>query len=176
MAAGSKRIPEPTHLVVHPANPTPLVSIIEELHGSRGSTNGGWVNVLPRIPTDVPIPATPGPFAVFSKRGPAVPMASWVVELPRSAGRTAGGVVLPPTVEIGLQHAAARRVAEMLGPIPDGFRVTQDHARRGLVLEAQSVNEVDVETTVDWLLQCLGGLCRVESHGDFDAVVYRRPA
>ena len=37
----------------------------------------GWINVNPEIPDDVDVPTTPGVLAVFSKRGPAVPLGTW---------------------------------------------------------------------------------------------------
>lgn len=55
----------------------------------------GWTNIVPEIPPDVPLPPTPGPLAVFSKRGPIVPMATIMTARHRDPA------------QLGIQHGAA---------------------------------------------------------------------
>jgi hypothetical protein len=189
MSNGTKRVPDPVYLVVDPGDLGLLIEEIDAMSApnSGHEVSGGWVNLLPRIPEDVALPATPGPFAVFSKRGPAVPMASWVVEAPKRkragptlAGPTPSGSTLAgPTlgeasVEIGILHPAAGPVRALLQPLPDGFHVTQDHPKRGLVIRSESTSTIDTRETVAWVLASLTELCRVDRRADFDAVVYRR--
>ena len=106
---------------------------------------GGWTNVVPEIPEDVPLPPTPGPLAVFSKRGPVVPMAT----ITAPSGRQPG--------QVGFQHGAAAKVARRLGELPPGARLVQDHARRGLVVSL--TEEVDAPALVDWVLAALAEVC-----------------
>lgn len=179
MSNGTKRVPDPVYLVVDPGDLGLLIGEIDAMGtpNSGHEVSGGWVNLLPRIPEDVALPPTPGPFAVFSKRGPAVPMASWVVEAPKRkrAGPTLSGPTLgEASVEIGILHPAAGPVRALLQPLPDGFRVTQDHPKRGLVIRSESTSTIDTRETVAWVLASLTELCRVDRRADFDAVVYRR--
>lgn len=130
------------------------------------AAGAGWVNVWPEIPVDVEVPATPGVLAVFSKRGPAVPMGTWTA--PSDDGRRA------EPAQVGIQHAVGGPAVPALadGParLPAGWRVLQDHPRRGLVvLPDPGASEADV---VDWLLRALGLLCRVPQTGRFQVAVY----
>lgn len=122
----------------------------------------GWINLMPEIPTEVPVPATPNALAVFSKRGPVVPLGTWTAP---SAARS--GVVLP--AEIGIQHGAAMRAADALadtpGAVPSGWVAVSDHPRRGLVVRA-----ADVASTLDqarWLLDALAAICIPPTTGHF---------
>lgn len=93
-------------------------------------TSGGWVNVVPELPKGTEVPATPSSLAVFSKRGPAVPLATWT---PEASGRRAE----PATV--GVQHgvgsALAKRLSGTAAEVPDTWRVVGDHPKRGLVVQ-----------------------------------------
>jgi len=126
----------------------------------------GWINVLPEIPEDVPVPPTPSAFAVFSKRGPVVPMATWTAP-------TKGGRRSEPT-QVGVQHGTARPVAKRLvgtpAEIPSGWRRLTDHARRGLVvLPPVGAEPLAIAT---WIFAVLQELCIPPHTTFFEAFVY----
>ena len=91
------------------------------------ATHRGWINLLPAVPADEE-PPPPSPLvAVFSSDIHVVPVCTWV------AGKAGRHGVRPDSV--GVQHAtgprAIRRLASVGVPLPDGWRWTQDHPRRG---------------------------------------------
>lgn len=148
------------HFVVDPTGPAPLIEAIADSERS----GGGWLNVSPRIPPEVDIPPTPGPLAVFSKRGPAVPMATWVASHTKKSGR-----LMP--AELGLVHPAAKQIIPILErEVPVGLTITQDHAKRGLVATVDA--ESSIPDVVDWMLAALDQLCPLPTLGDFDVVKY----
>ena len=75
---------------------------------------------------------------------------------------------------VGLQHASGPRVAWRLRdlglPVPEGWRVTQDHPRRGLVAEVPA--DADNRAVIDWLLRSAAAVCQVESTGRWEAAVH----
>ncbi|HEV3354643.1 MAG TPA: hypothetical protein VG076_17070 [Acidimicrobiales bacterium] len=101
----------------------------------------GWINLSPALDEDEePPPPRSSTFGLFSGRGPDVPLCTW----------------LPgPPVQIGIQHGAGAKAVEVLRnlsqPVPDGWRVTQDHSRRGLVVIVP--NDTPDTETLDWLLK-----------------------
>jgi hypothetical protein len=100
----------------------------------------GWINLSPAIDEDEEPPPRSGMFGLFGGRGPDVPLCTW----------------LPgPPVQIGIQHAAGPKAKEVLKnlaePVPDGWRVTQDHSKRGLVVVPP--DGVPDEQVLDWLLR-----------------------
>ena len=109
-------------------------------------SGSGWINLRPVVdPEDEPEP--PGLFAIFGGSPHKVPLATW---MPGRAREEAD----PPETTVGLQHAAgprvARRLAEAGLPLPDGWRVTQDHPRRGLVAKVPPGDEAAV---LAWMLR-----------------------
>jgi hypothetical protein len=100
----------------------------------------GWINLSPALDEDEEPPPRSSTFGLFSGRGPDVPLCTW----------------LPgPPVQIGIQHGAGAKAVEVLRnlsqPVPDGWRVTQDHSRRGLVVIVP--NDTPDTETLDWLLK-----------------------
>ena len=100
----------------------------------------GWINLSPAIDEDQELPERSSTFGLFSGRGPDVPLCTWVPG---------------PPVEVGIQHGAGAKAVKVLGelgePVPDGWRVTQDHSRRGLVvIPSEGASD---ETVLDWLLK-----------------------
>jgi hypothetical protein len=75
---------------------------------------------------------------------------------------------------VGLQHASGPRVAWRLRdvglPVPEGWRVTQDHPRRGLVAEVPA--DADNRAVIDWLLRSATIVCQVEATGRWEAAVH----
>jgi hypothetical protein len=107
----------------------------------------GWINFEPSVDIDDVPPAGNGFFAIFSGRGPDVPLATWTP--PATPRRERGEPVM-----IGLQHGVGGRVKSRLAdrghPVPDGWVVLQDYAKKGLVVAVPpAVPHGDVLT---WLL------------------------
>ena len=90
--------------------------------------------------------------------------------------RAPNGTAKPTTV--GLQHASGPRVAWRLRdlgcPLPDGWRITQDHPRRGLV--AQVPADADNRAVIDWLLRAATLVCTVPIDRSLGGLGPRRPA
>jgi hypothetical protein len=79
--------------------------------------------------------------------------------------------------QVGIQHGAGPKVVGVLRnlgePVPDGWRVTQDHSRRGLV--AMVPNGTASETVLDWLLRAGTALAsHLQLAGWWRAAIYRQ--
>ena len=147
--------PTPTVIAHDPSAPA---AVMAELVEARS----GWINLLPEIPEDVPVPSTPSALAVFSKRGPVVPLGTWTAPTPGRNGTTA-------PVEIGLQHGAAKQaraaLADTPGSIPPEWAVLSDNPRRGLVVRPPAGTSLVAEAT--WLLAALTAICIPPQTGGF---------
>ena len=128
-------------LLITASEPAALVDAILE----QRTAGKGWINIVPEIPPEVPLPATPGPLAVFSKRGPVVPMATIMTARHRDPA------------QLGIQHGAASQVLERLGPLPEGWRKLQDNAKRGLVIALAP--DTSAGLLAEWTLSALATLC-----------------
>ena len=154
----------------------------EELRFERGSperaldwmrrlheAGRGWVNFSPEVPEDAEVPSD-GLFSFLSARGPAVPLCTWVAPH-LSRGRTR-------PAQLGVQHATGTKAAARLDGIgltvPTGWRVSQDHPRRGLVVDVA----IDATDTVvlDWLLGAGAALCPIAMTGAWLSAVYDESA
>ncbi len=139
----------PPRLLVVETAPEVLAERIDELTVA----GKGWINVLPEIPEDVPVPPTPTAFAVFSKRGPLVPLATWTA--PTTSGRH------PEPAQVGVHHglgrSAARFLADTPAAIPSTWRTVQDHARRGLVIAVPP--DAAPMMVAEWIFTMLSELC-----------------
>jgi hypothetical protein len=126
----------------------------------------GWINVRPIIEEEH-TPADPGPFAFLGGSTHKVPTVTWM-----PGRRAANGAVKPTTV--GIQHAAGTHLAWKLRdigmPLPDGWRVTQDHPRRGLV--AQVPADADDGAVMDWLLSAATFASAVPTTGRWTASIH----
>jgi hypothetical protein len=126
----------------------------------------GWINVEPVIEEEHE-PPPPGPFAFLGGSTHHVPTITWM-----PGKRSANGTVKPTTV--GLQHASGPRVAWRLRdlgcPLPEGWRITQDHPRRGLV--AQVPADADDRMVIDWLLRAASLVCTVPLTGRWRASLH----
>jgi hypothetical protein len=134
---------------------------------SRAQRAGtGWINVEPVIDEEHE-PPQPGPFAFLGGSTHKVPTATWLPAKPNPAGPT------KPTT-IGLQHAAGPRLAAHLRDLgcalPDTWRVTQDHPRRGLVALVPA--DADNRVVMAWLLRAATLVCTVPSTGRWLASVH----
>jgi hypothetical protein len=139
-----------------------LLAALTEVTG--GGT--GWVNFEPVVDEEHEPPA-PGPFAFLGGSTHKVPTATWM------PGRGAPDGTAKPTT-VGLQHAAGPRVARQLRdlghPLPAGWRITQDHPRRGLVALVPA--EHDRREVVEWLLEGATLVCTVPTTGRWIASVH----
>ena len=126
----------------------------------------GWVNLRPVIDREDE-PPPPGPLAIFGGSPHKVPLATWA-----PGTRAPNGTVRPTAV--GLQHSSGPRVVARLRglglPLPEGWRVTQDHPRRGLVARL-STESSDAEA-VDWLVRAGTALCAVPATGRWRASMH----
>jgi hypothetical protein len=126
----------------------------------------GWINIEPVI-DDEHRPPPPGPFAFLGGSTHLVPMVTWM------PGRSAGDRSARATT-VGLQHASGPHVAWRLRdlghPVPEGWRVTQDHPRRGLVAEVPA--DADNRAVIGWLLQAATLVSQVEMTGRWTAAVH----
>lgn len=100
----------------------------------------GWINLSPALEEDEEPPPRSSTFGLFSGRGPDIPLCTW----------------LPgPPVELGIQHGAGAKAVQVLRDlgeaVPDGWRVTQDHSRRGVVVVVP--DGTPNERVLDWLLR-----------------------
>ena len=126
----------------------------------------GWINIVPVVDEEH-LPPEPGPFAFLGGSTHKIPVITWM------PGRQASGRPARPTT-VGLQHASGPRVAWRLRdlghPVPEGWKVTQDHPRHGLVAEVPVA--ADNRAVVDWLLVASAAVCQVETTGRWTAAVH----
>jgi hypothetical protein len=129
------------------------------------AAGGGWINILPTVADDVDVPPTPGPLAVFTARGPAVPLGTWT---PATTGRR------PESSSVGIQHAAGTKALDGLAaaglPLPAGWVRLADHPRRGLVVRV--ADDTPLDQVLDWLVTAMARLARVPLTGRWLAGVY----
>lgn len=126
----------------------------------------GWINVLPGVPEEEVEEAPRTAFtALFGAPQPPATMGTWV------PGRPGQG----PSV--GISHprgrSAARQLAELGVPVPEGWRVRQDHPRRGLVVVASP--GVAHEVVLDWVLRATRALAVMPLTGRWQARVHLPP-
>ena len=133
-------------------------SAVVDAMGRLAAAGKGWINIAPLVIGDDGYDVAPG--------GPEV-MATWEAPHPRRRG--------PATrVEIGIQHRSVGRAAPRLLAAGQerapGWRVLQDHSRRGLVVAAP----VDAEhaTVLAWLLRTAGHLAAEGVSGRWRAWIY----
>ena len=122
----------------------------------------GWINLQP-VPAREEEAATTT--SLFSGPAPPkLPLCTWKVEERR--GRV--------EATVGIQHGAGMRIAPQLrelgvtaGP---GWRLLQDHRRRGLVVFVPE--DEDVRAVLDWLIRAGDHLSMVETTGRWAAELY----
>ena len=147
------------HFTITPADTAALDAAVD----GTISPSGAWFNLLPRVVDDADIPDTPNSLAIFSRRGPAVPLAT-IVSAHERRGR------IEPA-EIGVQHAAASRLADAwTTPPPEGIVTLSDHPKRGWVGSVPP--EMRAHDYTRWLCQQLIALCRVPLTGQIDVLRY----
>jgi hypothetical protein len=126
----------------------------------------GWINVRPIIEAEHQ-PPPPGPLSIFGGSVHKVPTATWMPGKRERSGSIGA-------TRVGLQHAGGPRVVATLRDrqvaLPEGWRVVQDHPRRGLVVKLPTgADDADV---LDWLIRAAAALCTVPSTGRWRAEVF----
>lgn len=134
------------------------------------SAGDGWINLIPGVPeeeAEVERGQSGSAFsALFGTAQPPVSMATW---LPPRGGRR-------PSVEqtVGIMHPKGARavpqLAEAGSPVPAGWRVAQDHPRRGLVVHPPAAAAHD--RVLGWAMQAAACLAVVPLTGAWKAVVH----
>ena len=130
------------------------------------AAHDGWINLHPGVrPEDEPPP--PSSLSVLlAGVTHEVPVATWV------AGKVVRGEVARDSA--GIQHARGTRVLAQLAEagcgLPDGWRMVQDHPRRGLVV-APSPDARHAEV-LGWLLEASTVLSAVRLTGEWRAEVF----
>ncbi len=146
-----------------PDGAEPVLAAMDRLSGAAD----GWVNLLPGLAGDVER-TTAGPF-LFGRRQPDVTMATWM-----PAGRRRFGGRTDPEMTLGIMHPQGRHAVARLGsaglPLPPGWRVRQDHQRRGLLLSVPA--DAAHGDVLAWTLRAAAELCPEPMTGRWQAVVY----
>ena len=128
----------------------------------------GWMNLQPWVDAEDAPPNSPLG-RMFSARGPAIPMCTWV------PGRQRTRRAVPAT--LGLSHMtgrfAVKRLAERGVDVPSGWALKQDHNRRGLVFDLPK--DALVEDILDFMIAASTALSGVliTDRWIADAVVQR---
>lgn len=153
---------EVRHLEIGPLDLDALCGAAQPL----ASLHAGWITLSPQLPAEDE-PPPPSPLAaVFGATGHDAPLCSWV------PGRLGRGGVKPDA--LGIQHStgtrSAARLAERGVAVPDGWKVVQDHPRRGLVV--QPPIETPLGAMLGWLLRAGAALSRVDFSGRWKARVH----
>jgi len=131
-----------------------------------GQAGDGWINLLPGIDSDEAPPRPTGLTAVLAPRTPGAVMGTWTPEKQTRRGMQGATV--------GLLHPAgrfaARQLASLGAPVPNGWIVRQDNQRRGLIVVAP-VDTPDDEV-LDWIIAAGTALCGLEITGEWRADIY----
>ncbi|HEX3947345.1 MAG TPA: hypothetical protein VHW47_06545, partial [Acidimicrobiales bacterium] len=128
----------------------------------------GWINLLPGVPEEE-ADEQPSPSFFSSLFGSAqlpVTMCTW---MPPRGGRHVGD-----EFSVGVMHPRGRHAVTQLRDlgvaVPGGWRVRQDHARRGLVVMVPAV--VAITTVLDWTLRAGAALAMTELTGSWKARIF----
>ena len=132
------------------------------------AAHDGWINLLPGVDEDEDRSGgQPGALGgLFGPPQTPVAMCTW---FPRKKGRPAGEST------IGIMHPRSRhaiaQLADLGAPLPTGWRVRQDHARRGLIVLAPP--SVTNRSVLEWSLAAGALLSMVPLTGMWEARVYQ---
>jgi hypothetical protein len=154
---------EPQYVEFQPDRADEVVAAMEAV----GRAGAGWVNFEPAVDVDDVAAAGSSTFAMFSGRGPVVPLGTWTPAQSARRGR------MEPAM-LGLQHPAGAKAKPLLAklghPVPDGWFVTQDHVRKGLVVVLPET--VAAADALSWLLRAARLLSTIPLSGGWRAAVY----
>lgn len=154
---------EPRYVEFEPDRAEAVVAAME----AAGDAGAGWVNFEPAVDAEDVADAGSSTFALFSGRGPVVPLGTW------TPATTAGRGRREPAM-LGLQHPAGTKakplLAELGHPVPEGWFVVQDHVRKGLVVTVPE--GVAAADALAWLLRAARLLSTVPLTGGWRAAIY----
>ncbi len=139
-----------------------VVGAMDEL----SAAHDGWVNLNPQVrPEDEPPPRA-GLTTLLAGPVHDVPVCTWV------AGKRTRQGVQPDS--IGIQHSGGSRVLGRLASagvaLPEGWRLVQDHPRRGLVVTP--VAGAPHQDVLTWILEAGAVLSAVRLTGEWLAEVH----
>lgn len=124
----------------------------------------GWMNVQPVV-ADEDRPPESAVFKLFTAKGPAIPLGTWV------PGHHHRDKWQPASV--GLQHAGGRDASKLLEERgvtePEGWNRRQDHIKRGLVYELPEGQ--DPKVAVEFLVDAMAQLVAFPLSGRWLAIV-----
>lgn len=145
--------------------PEPAVAA---LSGLVDDGAGGWINLHPEVEEEAVAAVTPSAVAaLFRAPGPPIPQ---VTLMPPHTGRRGD-----KPARMGLTHGVGTRVIPRLRDadiaLPEGWKVVQDHVRRGVVLDL--AEPLDPGLAVDWALRAAVALCPIPTTGAWLAEVHR---
>ena len=145
----------------------PATAAVLELMRLLTEAHDGWINLLPGVPEEEVEPPSSGVFsALFGNAQAPVSMCTW---MPAGSGRAGAG-----EQTVGLLHPRGRYAVAQLGrlgvAVPSGWRVGQDHARRGLILHPGAA--ASAPDVLDWMLRAGAALAVVPLTGMWQARVY----
>lgn len=147
-----------------PGKPGEVVARMDQL----ARAGDGWINLLPGVEEgDAGEPRQVSVFsALFGSAQAPVTMTTW---MPPKGGR--GGA---PEVNLGIMHPKGRRAVAQLADegvhVPAGWRVRQDHPRRGLILLVPV--SVPHKVVLEWAIRAGGALTAIDMTGSWQARVY----
>jgi hypothetical protein len=126
----------------------------------------GWINLLPGVDPDDAPPRPTGLSAVLAPRTPGAVMATWAPQTVTRKG--------PQGATIGLLHPAGRFAARQLAslgvPVPDGWTIRQDNPRRGLIVIARV--DAPQQEVLDWIIAAGAAVSTLASTGYWRADIY----
>jgi hypothetical protein len=140
---------------------------VAEVLRNLAAERAGWVNVRPIVEAaDLPDPPV-GLLAIFTKPIAPLPIGTWMAPVERR------GTVRP--ARLGVMHPANTRVVPRLreaGVVaPSSWRLVQDNARRGVVVDVPA--DEDPMLVVTWLVGAIAELSPVPFGGNLRATVHR---
>jgi hypothetical protein len=146
--------------------PPTAVRVLDRMR-ALAQAHDGWINFLPGVPEYEVEPPSQGVFsALFGTAQPPVTMCTW---MPAGSGR--GGTA---EQRIGILHPRGRRAASQLRelgvPVPSSWRVSQDHAKRGLIVHP--LPGVSLSEVLDWTLRAGAALAVAPLTGTWQAQVF----
>jgi hypothetical protein len=154
-------MPPRRQLVIELGDADALVRLLGEVKAA----GSGWLNLRPEIAEDTAVPSTPSSLAIFSKRGPAIPLVTWT---PATGGNR------PEPTSVGVQHGLASGLAKRLvgtaAAIPPTWRVAADHPRRGLVALVPS--DVPDAAVASWMLSVADLTSVIPHTGRAEVLIY----
>jgi hypothetical protein len=152
---------EPLVVEFHEDRRDPVVDRMTDM----AARQAGWLNLSPGLDMDVPPPVRGPLAALLGSRGPTVPLATWTP--PRGRDPATAGIEHPEGPQ------AVRLLTERGAPVPAGWRVLQDHPKRGLVVAVVGGQDrADLDRALVWLVVATGTLCPWPRTGEWRALCY----